>query len=160
MSDNKSDECCPPVDPAKWDNKEFTWQAKPFVKDSVFCIFHFPLNMGSVISRMWKKVETANAAPPKEDFIILSKDTSMWKSEQCMLVTKEVPDMKNVKISGTFLTKVFEGPYKEAKKWCKEMEKYVKSKGKEMKDLYFFYTTYPKCAKEYGKNYVVGFAKV
>jgi hypothetical protein len=38
----------------------------------------------------------------------------------------------------SFLTKVFEGPYREAKTWVKEMEEYVRSKGKSMKKLYFF----------------------
>ena len=63
-------------------------------------------------------------------------------------------------ISGTFLSKVFEGPYKNMCKWMKEMEQYVKSKDKETKMLYFYYTTCPKCAKKYGKNYVVLLAKI
>jgi hypothetical protein len=29
-----------------------------------------------------------------------------------------------------------------------------------LETLYFFYTTCPKCAKHYGKNYVVAVAKV
>jgi hypothetical protein len=40
------------------------------------------------------------------------------------------------------------------------METYVQAKGKKMDTLYFFYTTCPKCAKHYGKNYVVEVAKV
>jgi len=40
------------------------------------------------------------------------------------------------------------------------MKDYVKSKGKKIKELYFYYTTCPKCAKHYGKNYVVAFAQV
>jgi hypothetical protein len=63
-------------------------------------------------------------------------------------------------ISGTVMTKVFEGPYKNIGKWAKEMYDYVKSKGKAVDKIYFFYTTCPKCAKAYGKNYVVVFAKV
>lgn len=35
------------------------------------------------------------------------------------------------------------------------MNDFVKSKGKEVKKLYFFYTTCPKCAKHYGQNYTV-----
>lgn len=38
--------------------------------------------------------------------------------------------------------------------------KYLAPKGKTMKKLYFSYTTCPACAKVYGKNYVVLFAKV
>ena len=33
-------------------------------------------------------------------------------------------------ISGIFLTKVFEGPYKDMGKWIKENEQYVNLKGK------------------------------
>ena len=40
------------------------------------------------------------------------------------------------------------------------MVEYVQSQDKELRKLYFFYTTCPKCAKHYGKNYVVGFAEV
>lgn len=65
-----------------------------------------------------------------------------------------------VKISGTFLTKVFEGSYQNAGKWAQEMANYVKSKGKALKNLYFSYTTCPNCAKAYGKNYVVLFAEI
>jgi hypothetical protein len=63
-------------------------------------------------------------------------------------------------ISGTFLTKVFEGPYQNMGKWIKEMDAYVKAKGKENKKLYSYYTTCPKCAKAYGKNYVVLLAQI
>jgi hypothetical protein len=40
------------------------------------------------------------------------------------------------------------------------MGEYVKSRGREVKKLYFYYTTCPKCAKKYGKNYVVLLAEV
>ncbi len=68
--------------------------------------------------------------------------------------------MQNVKLSGTFLTKVFEGPYQNAPKWLKEMEAYVAEQGKKAQKYYFYYTTCPKCAKKWGKNYVVIFAQV
>ncbi|MBM3208861.1 hypothetical protein FJZ40_01010 [Candidatus Shapirobacteria bacterium] len=63
------------------------------------------------------------------------------------------------KLSGTFLTKVFEGPYQNAGKWAQKMKEYVAEKGKELKKMYFSYTTCPNCAKAYGKNYVVVFAQ-
>jgi NMD protein affecting ribosome stability and mRNA decay len=34
------------------------------------------------------------------------------------------------------------------------MKGFVRSKGKDVRKMYFFYTTCPKCAKKYGKNYV------
>jgi hypothetical protein len=33
-------------------------------------------------------------------------------------------------------------------------------KDKEIEKIYFYYTTCPKCAKLYGKNYTVIFAKI
>ena len=75
-------------------------------------------------------------------------------------VAKDVPNAQMAKLSGTFLTKVFEGPYQNAGKWAVEMKEYVKNKGKELKKMYFSYTTCPKCAKAYGKNYVVLFAQI
>lgn len=75
-------------------------------------------------------------------------------------VTKDVPGADNVKLSGTFLTKVFDGPYNAVPKWLKEMDHYVESKGKKTKKYYFYFTTCPKCAKKYRHNYVVAFAEV
>jgi hypothetical protein len=40
------------------------------------------------------------------------------------------------------------------------MTDYVRERGKTLKKLYFFYTTCPKCAKYYGKNYVVLLAQI
>ena len=40
------------------------------------------------------------------------------------------------------------------------MVKQVEDRGQEPKNIYFFYTTCPKCAKAYGKNYVVGVAQL
>ena len=42
------------------------------------------------------------------------------------------------KISGTFLTKVFEGPYTKMGKYVEEMESYVKSKNKEINGTLWF----------------------
>ncbi len=63
-------------------------------------------------------------------------------------------------ISGTFLCKVFEGPYSNIRKWSEEMKAFVESRAKRLKKLYFYYTTCPKCAKKYGKNYVAILAEV
>ena len=153
--------CCPKFDPSLWDEKEIKWDSKLFVKDTVTCLFHIPLNMGSVMKRMHNKVLEAGAGlEDMKDFVLLSHDRSSWKSDQYYSVKKEVPDMENVKLSGTFMTKVFEGPYKDARNWYKEMMKYVEAKGKKVKNLYFYYTTCPKCAKVYGRNYVVAFAEL
>ena len=54
----------------------------------------------------------------------------------------------------------FEWPYRNARQWSKDMQEVVWARGSELSDIYFFYSTCPKCAKSYGKNYVVGVARV
>jgi len=155
-------ECCPRFDPAPWNEKELTWKDKLFVMDRVPQFMHIPLPgaFGKTVGRTWKKIEGARAKPETKDFLMLAFDPSPWKSELYFSVTKEVPDAENVKLSGTFLTKVFEGPYNAVPKWIKAMDQYVAGKGLKVKKYYFYYTTCPKCAKTYGKNYVVVFAEV
>jgi hypothetical protein len=63
-------------------------------------------------------------------------------------------------ISGTFLTKVFEGPYRDAGKWMERMKAYAALRQRKVDKIYLGYATCPKCAKAYGKNYVVLFARL
>ena len=91
---------------------------------------------------------------------MLTDENSLWGADIYIDVSKKVPDAQMATLTGTFLTKVFEGPYQNVGKWSEEMKKYVKNKGKNLKKLYFSYTTCPKCAKAYGKNYVVPFAQI
>ena len=154
----KEEMCCPKFDPKSWDEKEVVWKDKLFAKDIVKSFLHIPLNMGQIMTKMSEKINAAGAMP--KDYLILSFEKSPWKSEQYIAIEKEVPGLESEELSGTFLTKVFEGPYKEAPNWYREMENYIKGKGKAVKNIYTFYTTCPKCAKKYGKNYVVLFAQV
>lgn len=154
----KSTGCCEPFDPKPWQDKQIIWKEKIFVKDHVTSFLHIPLNMGSIITRNLALIEKAKAKSPYQ--LMLTDEKSPWGSDIYIDVAKNVPDAKMANISGTFLTKVFEGPYQNAGKWAKEMDAYVKSKGKEVKKLYFSYTTCPNCAKAYGKNYVVLLAQV
>lgn len=150
--------CCPIFDPEPWDQKEVDWQDKLFIKDHVASFLHIPLNFGKVVTRNIKMIEGAEASDPQN--LMLSDEKSLWGSDIYIAVSKEVPGAKQERVSGTFLTKVFEGGYQNAGKWAKEMESYVRSKGKEIKKMYFWYTTCPKCAKVYGKNYTVILALV
>ncbi|MFH1404451.1 MAG: hydrolase [Candidatus Altiarchaeota archaeon] len=150
--------CCPRFDPAPWDGKEVMWDGKLFLKDHVTSVFHIPLNFGKVIVRDMEKITAAGALTPKP--LMLSDEKSMWGSDIYIEVSREVPGAEMTRMSGTFLTKVFEGPYRDAGKWAKQMGEYVKSKGRDAKKMYFFYTTCPKCAKHYGKNYTVLLAEV
>ena len=72
-----------------------------------------------------------------------------------LAVDREIPGAENVTLSGEFLSKVYEGPFKDTGKWCKEFEAFAASRKAGIKKMYMWYTTCPKCAKKYGKNYVV-----
>jgi len=161
LTDSKSP-CCPKFDPSFWDSKENVWQDKPFVKWSVRTFWHqpWPATIGKAMSAMWNKAVVAGAAPEMKDFIVMATDPTPWRSEFYMAVTKDVPEAENVKLSGQFLTKVFDGPYGAVPKWIKEMGKYVAARGKKTKKNYIYFTTCPKCAKIYGHNYSVAFAEV
>ena len=150
--------CCPRFNPEPWDEKEITWQDNLFIKDHVRSFFHIPLGFGKVMVKNMEMIKAADALAPQP--LMLSDENSLWGRDLYIAVSKEVPEAENVRISGTFLTKVFEGPYKNIGKWVKEMKAYVKAKGREIKKMYFFYTTCPKCAKFYGKNYTVILAMV
>ncbi|MCJ7693362.1 MAG: hypothetical protein MUO22_08110 [Sedimentisphaerales bacterium] len=150
--------CCLRFNPEPWDEKEIIWQDKIFLKDRVRSFFHIPLNFGRVMVRNMEKIAKADALAPEP--ILLSDENSLWGADIYIAVSKEVPQAQMKKISGTLLTKVFEGPYKDAGKWAQQMKEYVKSKGRNLKKLYFFYTTCPRCAKYYGKNYTVMVAEV
>ena len=158
----KSNACCPEFDVLPWDEKTHQWEDKLFIKDTVPQLFHIPLPwaINRTMARMWKRAEEAGAAPDMKDFLMLAYDPSPWKCEYYLAVTKEVPGTENLKLSGTFLSKVFDGPYSAVPKWIKEMDQFIASKGKIARKNYFYYTTCPKCAKKYGHNYVVAYAEV
>jgi len=150
--------CCDPFNPKPWQNKEIVWKNKLFVKDHITSFLHIPLNMGQKIVKNMELIEKANAKASYQ--LMLTDEKSMWGADIYIDVSEKVPGAQMATISGTFLTKVFEGPYQHVGQWAQEMKKYVENKNKKIKKLYFSYTTCPKCAQAYGKNYVVLFAQV
>ncbi len=150
--------CCPRFNPEPWDEKEVTFQDKLFIKDHVRSFMHIPVNFGKVIVKNMKMIKDAEALTPEP--LMLSDEKSPWGADIYIAVSKDVPGAEMTRISGKFLTKVFEGPYKNAGTWAKQMKDYVASKAKEIEKMYFFYTTCPKCAEFYGKNYTVILAEV
>jgi len=162
---NDTDEspiCCPRFDPDSLDNQSHYWNDKVFIKDSIPQFFHipFPWSFASTIGRMWKIAQDAGASLPVQDFLLLNYDPSPWCGVFLMAVDHEVPGVENVKLSGTFYSKVFDGPFNSVPKYIKQMNVSLAQHGKVAKNHYFYYTTCPKCAKKYGHNYIVDFAEV
>ena len=150
--------CCPRFNPEPWQEKEVTFDNKLFVKDHVTSIFHIPINFGKVMIRNMDKIHNVKALA--DEPIVLCDEKSIWGSDIYIAVKKDVPETEMAKISGTFLCKVYEGPYQNVRKWAQDMTAYVNSKSKQMQKMFIYYTTCPKCAKVYGRNYVVILAQI
>ncbi|HRZ97728.1 MAG TPA: hypothetical protein P5084_09230 [Paludibacter sp.] len=151
-------ECCPPFDPVPWDDKEFEWDNKLFIKGKVCTLFYIPLNFGSVMKKLNRTID--NAKTEMLDWMSLSAHTSQWNMDLYLAVDKEISGAENIKITGRFYSRVYEGSFNETGKWSADFEEKAKAKGLQPGKQYMWYTTCPKCAKKYGKNYVVIIGKI
>ena len=158
MENSNDPICCPKFDPTPWDDVNFDWNNKLFVKSSVFTIFYMPVNFGSVMKKLDKKILDAGA--DWSEGICLSDHTSSWNMDLYVSVDNNVPSLENHLMSGKFYSKVYEGPFRDTGKWFKDFEKILAEKGYAKNKIYAWYTTCPRCAKKYGKNYVVLLTKV
>lgn len=157
-SDNPTN-CCPRFNPEGWDGQDLHFRDKRFVRATTRALAHVPLDMSAVFARVGRNMEAAGAEDPAQR-LVLSRDPSAFSGEHLFAVTGDVPGEAMVSVSGDYLTKVFEGPFREARNWHAQMQDMARAQGKEPKDVWFFYTTCPKCAKVYGKNPVVGVVEV
>ncbi|MGV8087265.1 MAG: hydrolase [Candidatus Woesearchaeota archaeon] len=152
------DICCQKFNPKPRDNNTFTWKNKKFIKDKVFTVFYIPINFGSAMVRFNKRIADAKAKVPDE--LCLSEHTSKWNMNLYLAVDKNIPNAENITLSGTFFSKVYDGDFKDMGKWMENFKEYSKKKKFNIKKTYTWYTTCPKCAKKYGKNYVVIIGKL
>jgi hypothetical protein len=151
--------CCPKFNPAGWDSQALHFEDKDFVRATTRSLLHVPLDMSRVFTRVQQSIEHANAND-SDNCVVLSRDLSASHAEHLFSVSAPVQEEEMTSLSGDFVTRVFEGPYRKIGTWEKEMRGLVELKGGTPSDVYFFYTTCPKCAKAYGKNYVIGVARV
>lgn len=156
--DNSETGCCAPLDTHRWDGRKHAWFEKPFLRDHIREFLHVPLNFGSVIGRDQAVIEEAEAYP--EEPIWLIDEISPWSADVYVATDRPVPGAQMEHLSGIFLSKVFEGPYREIRRWVPEMESHARDQGEEIEHIYFFYPYCPRCAKAFGKNQVVLFGKV
>lgn len=153
MNPKEEQECCPRFDPIPWEDKFIEWENKKFIREKVKTFFFMPLNFGSVMKKVFSKVSAAGAS--FQDNLGLSDHTSRWNMDILIAVDKEIPGAENTTLSGKFFSKVYEGSFKDTGKWCADYDEKVKSKDLTYNKMYMWYTTCPKCAKKYGKNYTV-----
>lgn len=150
--------CCPPFDPAPYQDAEWNWDAKPFVTDHVTSFLHIPLDMGRMVRRNMALIEAAGAEAIPH--LMLSDERSPWGSEVYIDVKGPVPGARMATLSGCFRSRVYDGPFKDAPQWEADLRKRLAAAGERPGQVYFAYTTCPACARAYGHNYVVLFARV
>ena len=118
-SDNPTG-CCPRFKPNGWDRQTLHFDGKAFVRAQTRSLFHIPLNMSRVFKKTFAAIEAAGAQDTGQ-FIVLSHEISPWSAEHNFAVTKEVLGEEMCRLSGHFMTKVFEGSYRNApngsRKW-------------------------------------------
>lgn len=158
LSDNPTG-CCPQFKPDGWDDQDHHFEDKPFVRAKTRSLTHVPLNMGRVFTKTFDAIQRSNASDDDHS-LVLSRDLSPWSAEHLFAVTKNVPDQKMRRLTGDYRTKVVEGPYRDMANQVETFEDELESEAFDVDAVYVFYTTCPKCAKVYGKNYVVLIAKV
>ncbi len=156
--EDNEEPCCELIDPEKWNKKKVLFKNKLFLKDTIKSMFNVPLNATKVITKNMNLIHSVKAETSPQ--LMLWEHLSAWKSNVYISLSKEVDGTEMTRLNGTFLTRVFEGPYSKAGKFAKEMEMYVKIKGHNLKKLYFWYTVCPKCAKKFNKNYTIMFAEI
>lgn len=150
--------CCPEFDPVPWHEKTFVWADKKFVKDTVKTFFYMPLNFGRTMKKLDQKLTKAAATSPQG--LCLSEHTSKWKMDLYLAVDKNIAEAENITMSGEFYSKVYEGKFKDTGKWSNDFINTLASKGLSTDKCFIWYTTCPKCAKKYGKNYVVFITRI
>jgi hypothetical protein len=150
--DEKNSVCCPEFSPEPWNDKIFQWENKKFIKERVRTFFYMPLNFGRVMRKIDSSIRAFGANI--EEALCLSDHTSRWNMDLYLAIDREVPGTENTVLSGKFYSRIYEGPYSDTAKWCRDFESRSKEKGLKIKKWYMWYTTCPKCAKKYGKNYV------
>ena len=146
-------ECCPEFDPGPWDDRIFIWDKKKFIQDKVLTLFFMPLNFGGVMKKLDRLISKAEATIP--GWMCLSDHTSRWNMDIYLAVDKKIDGVRNTTLSGKFYSRVYEGSFKDTGKWCDDFNEKSIAQGFQIKKLYMWYTTCPKCARKYGKNYVV-----
>jgi hypothetical protein len=114
--------------------------------------------MGRKVTRAMAKIDAAGAAAAEP--LMLADARSPWASDLYIAVSGHVADAAMAAISGTFLTDVFDGPFRDARTWVETMKGRVAARGRRLRRILLGYTTCPACAKAYGHNYVIVFAEV
>ena len=163
MEKAKEKECCPEFHPEKWSEKTFKWHEKRFIKTWLPTFFHIPYApmIAKRIANLMELAEEAQALEEnKEDILLLFTDPHPFKSEIYLSVNHHVQNANNTSLSGNFISKVFDGPYKAIPKFIMQLKDFLHLQEEKAKRFFVHYAYCPKCAEEFDHNYMVIFAEI
>jgi hypothetical protein len=146
------DTCCPPFHPAPWDDATHSWVGRRFVRITIPQVMHLPIGITGRMRKLMASIEAAGAMPAPGDALVLMREKSPWESEVLVAVTKDVPDLAGVLLSGTFFSKVFDGPYRETPQWIARTNEALSARGQRAIRHYVRYAYCPRCMRKYGRN--------
>ncbi|MBZ0274179.1 hypothetical protein K8I61_19220 [bacterium] len=150
--------CCPILKSTDWEEREFLWSDNLFLKRRYRAFFHMPLNFGEIIRQAMGEIEKTRAMP--EHPIALSCDETLFGGTLLISATRELPGWESVRLTGKFVTRLFEGRYSDTGRWIAAMKEYVARRGEAIDKLYTWYATCPNCATVYGAAQTVIIARV
>lgn len=159
---NKEVNCCPVFDSARWNEQTHKWENKRFIRAIMpqFLHYPFPGMIKRSMKKLWKQAVEAGAEPGQEDFLVLTYDLSPWKCEFYMPVTRTVAGADNVLLSGTYFTKVFDGPFSMVPQYINEMDILLAQRELLAKRYYIYSAACPLCDRKYVVNNIVAFAEI
>ena len=117
----------PRFDRESWDDVEFVWNNKPFIKVAVPEILRFPLvdSIDTVNQSLLRKAYTLNVIPNDDQALLLRHPVSPWKEEVLLAVNQPIEDKSLVRITGTFRSKVYEGKSSRLRSFIRQMEAHL-----------------------------------
>ena len=150
------------MDPAPWNEKTSEWKRKPFLVKRIPQLFHVPLPgaYAKAIGSLYAEAQEHGIACDQKDFFMLTRDISAWKAEILLGVSESKAGLDMHDLDGTFVSKVFDGPFNKIPAYLEEMKAFLNKEGKSARDCYFWYPYCPKCAQKYGHNWIIIFAQV
>lgn len=155
----KKDVCCVRMNSREWDLKQHVWKREPFfvVKHGLF--FHIPINFGGIVKTAMDQLE--KTYKPEYPFMMLERELN-WFTGKLMVALKKPAKGPDVEyLSGTFISKVFNGPYNRLGPAVQELAEHVRKKrGARPTEFYFWYTVCPRCAKKLGGYQTIIFARM
>lgn len=90
--DNSETGCCARLKRKQWDEQQFVWNDKLFLKDHIRAFLHIPLNFGSVVARDHDAIERTEAYAA--DPLWLTDELSRGDRTSCSLSIGTYPTPK------------------------------------------------------------------